>query len=333
MQKKRSWSGLMLMGLVAVGLLAWAAPAAAAGSGGDDRSDRSNLSFLFDKDAFGIMGSQAGGGGSQGSSKLSIRLYGGYGHIAAGDVNDGADYYFEILEIYSAQGFGTVTGGYKPLHGGYDFGADLIYQITPRIGLGLGAGFMRNSSHSLGNWTYVDDDVDITVDSTLSAIPIRLGVFFTVPVGGRLNLTADVGAAYYLGLKLDATQRLDFADASWMEMSVGSTEAGSSNIGFHGSLGFEYKLSQMMGLFVEAAGRYAKLSNFDAVTGIQNSSGGGGDTTDGKLYIATQTDPDFPVSGFTIEETPPVDDEFTTYREPKVDLSGFSLRAGIRIRF
>lgn len=303
MHKKLSSFKLMVIGLLAAGLLAGALPAAA--------QDGESKAF----------------------SRLSLKLYGGYSHIAAGDLNDGADYYFEILEIYSAQGFGTVTGGYKPVHGGYDFGADLIYQITPAIGLGLGAGFMRNSSRSLGNWVYEDDNVDITIDSTLSAIPLRLGVFFTVPAGPRLNLTADVGAAYYLGLKLDATQRLDISDTDWMEMSLGSTEAGSSNIGFHGSLGFEYKLSPMMGFFVEAAGRYAKLSNFNAVTGITNSSDGGGDTTDGKLYIVTQTDPDFPVSSFTIEDTPPVDDEFATYREPKFDLSGFSLRAGIRIRF
>jgi len=302
MHKKLFFSKLTVIGFLAVGLLAVTLPAA-----GQD-------------------------GGSKAFSRLSLKLYGGYSHIAAGDLNEGTDYYFEILEIYSAQGYGTVTGEYKPVHGGYDFGADLIYQITPTIGVGLGAGYMRNSKRSAGNWTNEAEDVDITIDSALSAIPIRLGVFLTVPAGGRLNLTADAGAAYYLGLKLDGTQRLDNG-TDWEEMSVGSTEAGSSNIGFHGSLGFEYKLSPMMGFFVEAAGRYAKLGNFDAVTGIQNSSFGGGDTTDGKLYIVTQTNPDFPVSSFTIEDTPPVDDEFATYREPKFDLSGFSLRTGIRIRF
>lgn len=303
MPTKLSSSKIMAIGLLAVGLLAGALPAAAQD------------------------------GGSKAFSRLSLKLYGGYSHIAAGDLNDGADYYFEIIELYEAQGYGTATGGYKPVHGGYDFGADLIYQITPAVGVGLGAGFMRNSSRSLANFASEDVSVDITVDSALSAIPVRLGVFFTVPAGPRLNLTADVGAAYYLGLKLDATQRLDISDTEWMEMSVGSTEAGSQNIGFHGSLGFEYKLSRTMGFFVEAVGRYAKLSNFNAVTGIQNSSGGGGETIDGKLYIATQTDPDYPVSGFTIEETPPVDNEYTTYREPKFDLSGFSLRAGFRVRF
>jgi hypothetical protein len=320
----------MLMGLVAVGLLAWAAPAAAAASDGDDRSCRSNLSFLFDKDAFAIMGSQAGGGGSQGASKLSIKLYGGYSHILAADVNEGSRFYFDLIEIYEAMGTGTVEGRYNPLHGGYNFGADLIYQISPTIGIGVGAGYMRNSADSLA--TYIDDpfEVDILSGATITAIPIRLGLFFTFPLGGKLNLTADAGAAYYAGLKLDGMEGLDYPDGSWMERAVSGSQRSSADIGFHGSLGVEYKLSPMMGFFVEVLGRYASFKNFDQVTGIQTSSEGTPETIEGKLYIITEDIDGTPISMFTIEETPPID---PGAREPKFDLSGLSLQAGIRIRF
>ena len=330
MRKKFSRSGLMLIGMLVVGLFALAAPAAAAGSGGDDRSDRSSLNFLFDKDAFAIMGSQAGGGGSQGASKLSIRLYGGYSHIVAADVNDGSRFYFDLIEYYAAQGTGTVEGSYNPLHGGYSFGADLIYQISPAIGIGVGAGYMRNSADSLA--TYIDDpfEVDILAGSTITAIPIRLGLFFTFPLGGKLNLTAGAGAAYYAGLKLEAMQGLDFLDGSWEEMAVSGSQRSSADIGFHGSLGLEYKLSPMMGFFVEVLGRYASFKNFDQVTGVETSSDSPPATTEGKLYIVTEDIGGTPISMFTIEETPPVEPGF---REPKFDLSGISLQAGIRIRF
>jgi len=329
MHKKLLSSKLTVIGFLAVCALAGALPAAAAAGDGDRPVP---LSFLIDKDAYAIPGSQSETGGSQAFSRLSLKLYGGYSRIGAADVNEGSDYYFEVFELYSADGFGTVTGGYKPLHGGTNFGADLIYQITPTIGVGLGAGFMRNSKRSVGNWTYETDELDITVEPTLTAIPIRLGLFLTFPVAGKINLTADAGAAYYAGLKFDATQRLE-SSTDWSEMSIGSTAAGSSNIGFQGSLGFEYMFSPKIGFFVEAAGRYAKLSNFDAVTGIENTSEGGGDTIDGKLYIATYANPDFPITMFTIQETPPIDDEYVTFREPKFDLGGFSLQAGFRIRF
>jgi hypothetical protein len=292
------------------------------------------LEFRFDKDAFAAPGVQTGIAETTKLSRLSLKLYGGYSHILAADVNEGSSFFFDLVELYAAEGTGTITGGYKPLHGGFDFGADLIYQITPTIGVGVGAGFMRNSSRSLATFTVDTTETLITVEPTITAIPVRLGMFFTVPVAGQVNLTADIGGAYYAGLKFDAVQRLE-SGANWTEMSVASLTAGPSPLGFHGSLGLEYMISPKMGFFVEAAGRYAKLKNFDEVTGIENFSGGGSNTTDGKLYIETQTDilSIYTISMFTIEETPPVDDADTTFREPKFDLSGFSLQAGFRIRF
>ncbi len=324
----------LILVIAAVCLAAW--PSALAAETPDrigSRIAQPGLEFRFDQDVFPAPAAQTGVVAPQGFSRLSIRLYGGYSHILAADVNDGSDGFFELFEAYAAQGSGTFTGGYMPLHGGFDFGADLIYQITPNIGVGLGAGFMRNSSRSLATWTLNTTEYTITAEPALSAIPIRLGAFFTFPLAGQINLTADIGGAYYTGLKFDATQRLETSPTDWLEMSVASLTSGSSPLGFHGSLGLEYMVSPKMGLFVEAAGRYAKLKNFAEVTGISNSSGGSSSTTDGKLYIETQIDPNYPFSMFTVEETPPVDDADTTYREPKFDLSGFSLRAGIRIRF
>ena len=334
MKDRIKLSLVRLFAVSAVCLLAWpAVMAEETPEGHGKRTARPGLEFRFDKDAFAVPVAQAEIAAPERFSRLGLKLYGGYSHILAADVNEGAPFFFDLLALYAAEGMGTVAGGYKPLHGGFDFGADLIYQITPTIGVGVGAGFMRNSRRSLGTFTVDTTETLITVEPTISAIPVRLGVFFTVPVAGNVNLTADIGGAYYAGLKFDAVQRLE-SGANWSEMSVASLTAGPSPLGFHGSLGLEYRISPRMGFFVEAAGRYAKLKNFDEVTGIENFSGGGSNTTDGKLYIETQTIlSTYTISMFTIEETPPVDDADTTFREPKFDLSGFGLRAGFRIRF
>lgn len=317
---------ILFLGGLTLGTLAWAAPA-----GTGDRPVAPGLAFLFDKDAFAIPGTQAEPAGSGGVSKFSLKLYGGYNHMLAGDVNDGSRYYFDLVDYYVAEGGGTATGGYKPLHGGYDFGGDLIYQITPTLGIGVGAGYMRSSANSL--MTYTEDlmSVDITADAKLSAMPIRLGLFLDVPMGGKLNLTASAGAAYYLGLKLDATQGLEFDTDDWMRQNVVGTERSGADIGFHGSLGFEYKLSPMVGFVVEAVGRYAKFKNFDTVTGTFDSSEGTPETTEGVLYIVTDTIGTQEISMFVVSDTPPIG--IDGVREPKFDLSGFSLRAGIRIHF
>lgn len=327
MHKKSSSLKHVVLGLLAICALAGAA--AAAGAGGD-RPVPPGHNFLFDKDAFSVIGSQSEGAASKAFSRLSLRLYGGYSNVAAGDVNDGSAFYFDLIEYYAAEGGATFTGGYSPLHGGYNFGADLIYQITPSIGIGLGAGYIRNSADSLATYTDEDFSVDITVNPKLAVVPIRLGAFFTFPLGGKLNLTADAGATYYAGLQFDATQRLDYIDDSWMEQSLSGRERSGADIGFQGGLGFEYMFSPKMGFFVEAAGRYAKLKNFEQVSGITNYSDGSSDTVDGKLYIVTDTIGTTEINMFTIEETPPTEGDV---REPKFDLSGFSLQAGIRIRF
>ncbi|MBP7706874.1 MAG: hypothetical protein KA243_06475 [Candidatus Aminicenantes bacterium] len=265
-------------------------------------------------------------------SRLSLRLYGGYSHMLANDVNKGSSYYFQLVEAYAAEGYGTATGGYSPLHGGYDFGADLVYQITPSFGIGVGAGYIRSSADSLATFTG-EGTVDLLASTMLSAVPIRLGLFLDVPLGGKLALTANAGAAYYLGLKFTGMQGLEFAADDWMRMSLEATERSGLDIGFHGSLGFEYKFTPKLGFFVEGLGRYAKLKNFESVTGTQESSGGLSEDTEGKLYLVTGSIGDSEISMFTISETEPLPDPGTTVREPKFDLSGFSLQAGFRIRF
>jgi opacity protein-like surface antigen len=316
-------------------LLTWPQAMGAATPDDGAQAARPGLDFRFDKDVFGVPGAQtpAGTGTPQKFSRLAIRLYGAYSWVKAGDINDGSDGFFELLEAYAALGLGTVTDGYDPVHGGYNFGADVVFQLSPMFGIGLGVGYQRNSSDPGMTLTAADAEITLSGKPTLSAMPIRLGIFLTFPLGGKLSLTGDAGAAYYAGLKFDATQRIEFSFGDWMSQSVSGSRSSFANLGFQGSLGVEYRLSPTMGFFVEAVGRYARFKNFDTVTGITEDNVNGPDTSVGKLYIATYTSPDLTYSVFSIEETPPVDEPDVTFREPKIDLSGFSLQTGIRIRF
>jgi hypothetical protein len=270
------------------------------------------------------------------SSPLSLRLYGGLSRLAAGDLNEGFDGFFELLELYAADVGASTTGGYNPLHAGYNFGADLIFQLTPNIGVGIGAGYLQISKSSLMTLSFEGEEFTLTGTPKLSAMPIRLAVFLTLPLGGKFNLTADAGAAIYAGLKLDAEQRLELSTTDWQEMSLSASRSSlSDNLGFQGSLGFEYKISQKMGFFLEAVGRYARFKNFDTATGISEFSGGSPETDVGKIYLETNTIAGVgSYSWFIVSADPPTPEPpYTEYREPKIDLSGFSLQAGIRIRF
>lgn len=314
---------IFVLGFLACGTLAWAVPA-----GTGDLPVSKGLDFLIDKDSFAFLGSQAEPAGSDAFSKFSIKLYGGYNYMLATDVNAGSRYYFDVVDWYQAQGFGSVTGAYRPLRGGISFGGDLIYQITPSLGIGVGAGYLRSAADSLATFTETDMSIDITTSVKLSAVPIRLGLFLDIPMGGTLNLTANAGAAYYAGLKFDATQGLEYSPTSWSRMNVIGTKRNGADIGFHGSLGLEYKFSTMMGFFVEAVGRYAKLKNFTTVKGTAELVGAPPETTVGVLYLFSESLGTQVFTTFGVSGTPPT---IGTFREPKFDLSGFSLQAGFRI--
>ena len=160
----------LVIGFLAIGLLAAAAAAA-------EGPEKPKIDFIYPKGFDGIsLAVQDVPTPAAKASRLSVKLYGGYAHVLAGDVNEGSDYYFEILEAYAAEGVGTITGSYKPVHGGYNFGGDIIYQLSPKLGLGLGVGYMRNSSSSLGTFSESEiDGVTITAAPTLTAMPIRRG--------------------------------------------------------------------------------------------------------------------------------------------------------------
>jgi hypothetical protein len=339
MRTKVRISGWLCFALLAAGLLLWAPPADAASNPeikGNDIVFPPGFDKLVDKmyheNKTAEIQDYSGATDDPGFSRFSVKLYGGYSYLLAADINEGSDGYFELLELYNAwMPDTTLTGAYKPVHGGLNFGADFIYEITPNIGVGLGIGYLRSSKTSHMSLSDETGEIALTATPTISAMPVKLGVFFTVPMADKINLTADVGAAYYAGLKFDALMRVDQTD-EWMEMSLNGSR--SSDIGFQGSLGFEYKFSPKMGFFVEAVGRYARFKTFDLVTAETVYSGGGSDTEEGKLYIATYTDvdPEGTFSFFWIGEDP-INSEYETFTEPKIDLSGFSLQAGFRIRF
>ena len=329
MRKREYPSSVTIAVFLTAVLVSWPTAAAAAGQSGSEAKKVGRIGRAGD---FQMERTKAN------SSPLALRLYGGFSRAKAGDLDAGLDGYFEILELYQAWGVGSATGGYNsPFRAGYDAGADLIVQISRGIGIGIGAGYLRFSKSSLMTFTHESESYELSVTPTLSAVPIRLGVFLTLPLGQRLNLTINGGAVAYAQLKLDARYRTDIFGSEMGEQSYSASGGGPfKNLGYEGSLGFEFMVSRNTGIFVEAVGRYARLENFEKAARSSRSNGDSS-TTEGRLYLASFTATDgqreYIWDAFTVEETPPVSPTPSIrYSEPKIDLSGFSLQAGLRIR-
>lgn len=268
---------------------------------------------------------------------FSLRVHGGFSYLGAADVNTGSKGWFDYLDLLASPLGLTTSGTYGDLHGGYDFGADFIIQLTSRIGVGVGAGYLQSSRTSSMGVTGSGVDATLKETPKLSAIPIRLGVFVTWPMGGKLNLTANAGAAYYAAVKFNGLMRLDdHIVGDWQQQLVTAKSNRLGNIGFQGGLGLEYELAQRMFIFVEAQGRYARFKNFDTATALTDSSLGTGAEDVGKIYLETNTSTS-PAGSYTMflvsDTTPTPEPGVTEYREPKFDFSGLCLQLGFRVRF
>lgn len=265
--------------------------------------------------------------------KIDLRIHGGFSRLAAGDVNTGSSGLIEFYKLFAEYGDAVSEGGYEPLHGGYDVGADAVFPLGKRFGVGLGVGFLRSAGEAEMTLTAPDSEA-LVFDggSVLSAFPIRLGLFYSLPLVGKLRLTANAGGAFYAGLR--------FKDRFHMEAGTqeitGTRTSLARNLGFQGGLGLEYDVSERTGVFVEFQGRYARFKNFGSVSVYLAPTEGGSDTREGRLYLRSQTlseDPPIAFNTWIYTDTPPTPNPpALVFREPKFDLSGFCLQAGFRIR-
>ena len=269
--------------------------------------------------------------------KIDLRIHGGFSRLGAGDVNTGSGGLFEFYKLFAEYGDYVSEGGYEPLHGGYDVGADAVFPLGKRFGVGLGVGFLRSAGEAAMTLTPPDSDA-LVVDggSILSAIPIRLGLFYSLPLVGKLHLTANAGGAFYAGLRFKDRFHVEAGSIFSTQEITGTRTSLAKNLGFQGGLGLEYNVSEKMGVFVEFQGRYARFKNFGSVSVYLASAEGGSDTQEGRLYLRSQTlsaDPPIAFNSWIFTDTPPTPDPpDLVFREPKFDLSGFCLQAGVRIR-
>ena len=253
---------------------------------------------------------------------LSLKLYGGISGIAGGDLNKGLEGLIDILNV--PHGI-AVTGKYNPVRFGPDFGGELIFSLTSRLGIGLGIGYLQARKESTIEIADSENPAEPTHFYTwilrprVEAVPLTLGVLYDIWKGRRFNLEVSSGIGLYLG-------KVGLGD-SWTEkgssLSNQTTWEGTSQaIGFHVGLGMEISFSQSTSLIVDVLGRYGKLKNIKG-----DLIGNGATTKDAVLWFCEQGA--YPL--IIIDDSPPPAWRYSSIRKGEVDLSGVSVRVGVKI--
>jgi len=254
------------------------------------------------------------------AEKIELRLLAGMNYLSGGDINKGDNPW---IGLFAMAGYSMET---KPVHLGFDFGGDIIINLTPKIGIGFGVGYIQGAKTSELTVSNGEEGT-FTNKPKISAVPIKLGLFFNIPLSEVMNVVFNVGGGLYLA-KYSCNFRVE-ENGGWAELNQ---ETNASGLGFHGGIGLEFNLAPNIAFVIEGQGRYAKFGGFE---GTCESSGDIEDSGkfEGTLYYYEwREDGKIYPTVFVSSQRPP-GSVFSNVREAKVDFSGFTLMAGIKIKF
>jgi len=257
---------------------------------------------------------------SQAQSRFTFRLAGGLNMLDGGDLNTGAEGWFNSWETLAHHGGYGTSGEFSPAKLGLNFSGDFIFKFNESLGVGIGAGMLSASKESVMTVSGVGGG-DATHQIKASAVPLRLGLFYYLPIGPTMNVVFNAGLGYYLA-KANFTMILTGAGTSTVEF-----DTSGGGIGFHGGLGLEIALGSNLGILVDLSGRFASFAGFE---GKQINDG---TTMSGKLWAFDSSSYLGNFHAIIVQAPTPSGPGISHAAEAKVSFTGFSLVAGFFFRF
>lgn len=283
------------------------------------------------------------GEGENFKPKLSIRLMGGLGYLSVGDINTHLESYDNHLSKMT-----NYEGGKTKKLNNYssNLEVELRLDISPKFAVSVGIEYMSEKTKSYFEYTgpfpfqaLFEGKQNYFIKPKVKTIPLKLGIYYTLPLSSRINLILNSGLGYYFS-------KASLYKCHWSSNYGGywvihtkeeNYDVSSKGLGFHGGIGFEYNIANNLALVLEVQGRYARIKNLKGNRFYNLTFGvNPGVEEEGILYIGER---DLTVEGYgencpdlIISQSKPSGDEFRGVREAALDFSGFSLRAGIRIK-
>lgn len=252
---------------------------------------------------------------------LEISVSAGVATLAPRDLNDAARGFPDW--------FGAMVGLPAPetadiLHLGSAAEIELAYRISPRLAIGLGAGYLHAAN---GDEMTFADELDTRTVSTKPSVS-----------GGSVKATARFypGAGLYLrgalglySVKAGYLYRIE-GDGAWTE-SRGSATA--TSLGAEAAFGGEWPVGKRTAFFAEAG---LRMAGVDELTG-ENTDSSSADVKvieTGTLYFfgrMASDGNDYPL--VAVRASAPAGTDYVGTRRAEINLSGMSIRAGFRYRF
>jgi hypothetical protein len=241
--------------------------------------------------------------------------------LAPRDLNDGARGFPDW--------FGAMVGLPAPetadiLHLGSAAEIELAYRLSPRLAIGLGAGYLHAAN---GDQMTFADELDTRTVSTkpsVSSGSVKATVRFYPGAGLYIR-----GALGLYSVKAGYLYRVE-GGGTWTE-STGSATA--TSLGAEAAFGGEWAVGSRTAVFAEAG---LRMAGVDELTG-ENTDSSSADVKvieTGTLYFfgrMAADGNDYPL--VAVRASAPAGTDYVGTRRAELNLSGMSIRVGLRYRF
>ena len=260
--------------------------------------------------------------------RLSFKLYSGYNYLNMGDLNTWIESQNNYYATAALKWIASVPEQFETLHSGLSFGGELLIDLTSKwaVSFGIEHIYMKNKS-GLTYIDYYNDEFKHFLTSVIKTIPLKVGVYYSFPINPKIKFFLNTGVGYYFAQSSqDYHFQYDDYWAAWQR------DMSSSDLGFHGGIGFEYNIKKYLSLVFEGRGIYAKIDSFEGTIKTNNSTGAEY-TQEGIFYYWEELDKSLGIgTSHIVPEKPEPIWYRRDIRKFTLDLSGVSLRVGIKIR-
>lgn len=265
--------------------------------------------------------------GIRNNLKVNLKIFGGYSYIILEDLNNYIDSWNYYYKAWAKHYGGYLEEAYTNLHSGVSFEGEILFSFSNRFSLSFCTGYRygKNSSKIIYMDIYKSESVH-NLTNIIGVIPIKLGVIYSLPITEKLKLNLIGGGGLYFA-RLSQKYGYDPYGSYWAQWEKNMK---SSDLGFHGGLGFEYKINKSLAFVLECLGQYIKIDSLKGKRTYKNSAGQISEQT-GKFFYWEEIDK-LGIGNFRILPEKP---DPTVYRrnirEFVLDLRGFSIRLGVKI--
>ena len=277
--------------------------------------------------------------------RFSLKLSGGCGNMAVGDLNtyyDSRQNFFDKYISYM-QEFGAIgsrTGDVPHLDKGRDMLAELMVHLTKNFALSIGYGTMNRRAESevvlslqVPDYPEYSETVTWRPKPEIVVHPLLFSAYYFLPVIKKLDVYFTAGVGVYYGTQSWEATML-FVGEGYPASDHETGHFKGTGFGFHGGIGAEFKICSWIAIFLEGRARSASIKELKGDWNLYydeyslNRSGT-------IWYVESES---FEFEGliekdYLVQEDKPDEFWIDSVRNWKVDLSGVSGFIGIRIYF